>query len=223
MMIELGGIRAVTLDVGGTMMEPWPSVGRIYADVAGEHGVKAAEVDRLDRQFAEAWRGRKEFDYSQGAWFELVRRTFGDLAGKLPEAYFPAVYERFATPEVWRVHEDVVPVLESLAGRGIALGIVSNWDERLKPLLKALKLHSYFDAVIVSCEIGFTKPSPVIFEQVVRKLGLPAEAILHVGDSAREDVAGARGAGLKALQLVRRGGVAAGQIATLRALEAVAA
>jgi putative hydrolase of the HAD superfamily len=218
-MTDFGEIRAVTLDVGGTMIEPRPSVGHVYAEVARRHGLKQADAAWLDRQFLEAWRAREDFDYSQSAWFELVRKTFGEHAPALPEAYFPAVYERFAEPEVWHVHEDVVPVLEQLAGRGIMLGVVSNWDERLQPLLKALKLHSYFDAVVVSCEVGFTKPSPVIFEQAMRKLGLPGKAILHVGDNAKEDVAGAQSAGLEALHLCRAGKVGDGQIATLRTLE----
>jgi hypothetical protein len=42
----LSGIRAVTFDVGGTLIEPWPSVGRVYAEVAARHGVEVA---------AEAW------------------------------------------------------------------------------------------------------------------------------------------------------------------------
>src|SRR5580700_10426449 len=45
-------IRAVTFDVGGTLIEPWPSVGRVYAEVAARHGLEVAAED-LDRQFAE--------------------------------------------------------------------------------------------------------------------------------------------------------------------------
>ena len=61
--------------------------------------------------------------------------------------------------------------LNALAAMDINLGIVSNWDERLRPLLEKLGLSKYFQAVIVSCEVAFTKPSPVIFEQAARMLG----------------------------------------------------
>ena len=40
-------VRAVTLDVGGTLIEPWPSVGADYAAVAGEFGPVTAPADRL--------------------------------------------------------------------------------------------------------------------------------------------------------------------------------
>ncbi len=213
-------IQAVTLDAGGTLIEPWPSVGKIYADMAARHGVNVPAPEILNRQFAIAWRAKKNFDYSQPAWFELVRQTFGDQAAALPEEFFPDVYQRFAEPAVWHVHEDVRPALEALSSHGLKLAVVSNWDARLRPLLTALKLESYFDQIIISCDIGFTKPSPVIFEQAVRKLGLSPAAVLHVGDRLSEDVEGARAAGLQAVLIDRRGVEHAGQtIISLRDLE----
>ncbi len=219
-MSPVAPIQAVSFDVGGTLIEPWPSVGHIYADVAARHGVKAPAPETLNRQFAAAWRAKQNFDYSQPAWFALVRQTFGDQAAVLPEELFPDLYQHFAEPAVWRVHEDVWPTLENLSRRGLRLAVISNWDERLRPLLAALKLDAYFETIIVSCEIGFTKPSPVIFELAVRKLGLSPAAVLHVGDSAREDVEGARAAGLQAVLLDRHGVTQAGeQIVSLRELD----
>src|SRR6266542_882226 len=60
-MISLRSTQAVTFDVGGTLIEPWPSVGHVYADVAASHGLKDISADALNRQFAEAWRALKEF------------------------------------------------------------------------------------------------------------------------------------------------------------------
>ena len=197
-------IAAVSLDVGGTLIEPRPSVGHVYAEMAARHGVGAADPVALNRRFREAWRKKGDFDYSQAAWSALVRQAFGERAGELPEEFFPAVYQRFTEPDVWHVFEDVVPTLDTLATHGVKLAIVSNWDERLRPLLANLRLHSFFEVIVVSCEVKFAKPSPVIFELLERRLGLPLNRVLHVGDSAAEDVAGARGAGLHA-RLVRRG------------------
>ena len=88
--------------------------------------------------------------------------------------------------------------LDELAAGGVRLAVVSNWDERLEPLLRRLRLHSYFEAVAVSCDVGFTKPSPVIFAHALRKLGVAPEVAMHVGDRVREDVEGARAAGMTA-------------------------
>ena len=117
-------------------------------------------------------------------------------------------YGHFATAAPWRVFDDVLPCLQRLKRSGLKLGIISNWDERLRPLLRALELDRYFDAVIVSGEVGRHKPDAKIFETAALQLGTPAEAILHVGDNAAEDFEGARKAGLRAV-LLRRGQMAA--------------
>lgn len=210
-------IQAVTFDVGGTLIEPWPSVGHVYAEVAESHGLGRHTPEALTKQFGFAWKARADFDYSKEAWFGLVAQTFQVRQSDLPETFFEAVYQRFEAPEVWRVHDDVLPILEELASREVNLGVISNWDERLRPLLKNLKLTSYFQVITVSNEVGFTKPSPVIFEQALRNLGAPANAVLHVGDNVIEDYEGAREAGLQALHLSRKGESELGSLRDLAA------
>lgn len=207
-------VHTVTFDVGGTLISPSPSVGHVYADIAAQHGVKA-EPAALNEGFREAWQVKTDFDYSEEAWYGLVKHSFGPLAEKLPEAFFPAVYRRFIDAEVWSVHEDALAVLDELASRDFNLGVISNWDDRLRPLLKNLKLTPYFQAITVSCEVQFPKPNGVIFEQALRSLGAAPGAVLHVGDSREEDAEGARNAGLHGLYLDRQGG---GDIKSLAAV-----
>lgn len=197
------GLDAVSFDVGGTLIEPRPSVGHIYAEVAARHGFRGIDPGTLNQRFRDAWRHKVDFDYSQDSWFTLVRQTFGDRNRELPAEFFPAVYHRFTEPDVWHVFPDVIPTLDTLATHGIKLAIVSNWDTRLRPLLTNLRLHSFFDAILISCEAKFAKPSPVIFELLERRLALPLHRMLHVGDHPEEDVAGARSAGLQA-RLIQR-------------------
>lgn len=212
-------IRAVTFDVGGTLIQPWPSVGHVYAEVAAGHGFAGLDPAALNQRFVEVWKSRGEFEHSHQGWAGLVDATFAGLVDRKPsESFFPELYERFGDPSAWRIHEDVLPTLDELASRGFRLAAVSNWDERLRPLLKALTLDGYFEAVLVSCELYFAKPSGVVFEHALRKLGVtPAEA-LHVGDSRREDVEGARSAGLRALLIDRSRPPGEGRIQSLSEL-----
>jgi dihydrofolate synthase / folylpolyglutamate synthase len=200
----LSGIRAVTFDVGGTLIEPWPSVGSVYAEVAARHGVKVA-AEALDRQFALAWSAKKNFSHSLADWENLVEQTFAGLAAAPPSpALFEALYSHFATIAPWRIFDDVLPCLRELKRRGLKLGVISNWDERLRPLLRDLQLDNYFDSIVVSGETGAQKPAPKIFHAAAAQLKTPPEAILHIGDSRSEDFAGARATGLQALLLTRR-------------------
>jgi putative hydrolase of the HAD superfamily len=197
-------LRAVTFDVGGTVIEPWPSVGHVYAAAASNHGFPNLPVEVLNQQFAAAWRSKKNFDHSKSDWRKLVDAAFAGLVTST-DSLFPELYERFSQPSAWRVFDDVVPCLERLKRRGVKLGIISNWDERLRPLLHELQLTPFFDAVIISCEQGCRKPSIQIFERARKLLAVPAKAVLHVGDNADEDLTGAGSAGMRAFLLNRRG------------------
>jgi len=212
--VNLAHIRAVTFDVGGTLIEPYPSVGEIYAAVAAEFGFGSFPVEQLNRAFAGAWKQREDFDYSLAHWAKLVAATFGKA---VPQGLFEAIYQRFKEPTTWRVHDEVPSILETLRQRGYRLGLVSNWDERLRDLLAALDLRKYFEVVVLSIEAGSTKPSPRIFEAALQALRVPAQEALHIGDSWEEDVEGARAAGMAAVLLDRKKS-AAGSISSLRQL-----
>jgi dihydrofolate synthase/folylpolyglutamate synthase len=213
-------VRAVTFDVGGTLIEPWPSVGDVYGEVAGRHGVQISP-EVLNQRFAAAWKVKKNFSYKKSDWSDLVDETFAGLSAKRPSAsFFLELYDQFAGAAAWRVYEDVRPCLERLRQNGIQLGIISNWDERLRPLLKALALDRYFDAIVVSVEEGSRKPAPEIFRAAANQLKVPPQAVLHVGDSRVEDFEGARSAGFQALLLTRELGAGNdGAIASLDELD----
>jgi len=211
-------IKAVTFDVGGTLLEPWPSVGHVYAEVAARHGLKNFSPEQLNARFKTAWRARQTFRHSRNEWNELVTEVFG---GSTPPGFFAELYDRFAEPEAWHLYDDVLPALDLLASRQIKLAIISNWDERLRPLLHKLKLDRYFETFAISWEVGFPKPSRVIFDHAANALNVPAASILHVGDSPEMDVAGATGAGFHAVQIHRGRAASKTGISSLGELAAI--
>lgn len=199
-------IRAISFDVGGTLLEPWPSVGHVYAEVAGRFGIRGVAPETLNAAFGVAWKARVEFDYTRAAWQRLVEQTFAAAGAPLPDATcFDAIYEYFAGAEPWRLFDDVLPTLNAVRQRGLKLAVVSNWDERLQPLLAALDLTRCFDVIVSSHTSGCTKPAPEIFRRATTALDVPPGEVLHIGDSREEDFHGARAAGLHALWLERSG------------------
>jgi putative hydrolase of the HAD superfamily len=198
-------VRAVTFDVGGTLIECWPSVGHIYAEVANRHGFGSLSPAVLNRQFKAVWKACPDFSHTIADWSALVDATFFGLVHPPPsQSFFPQLYDRFSEPDAWHVFEDVAPALANLKARGLKLGIVSNWDDRLRPLLRRLRLDHYFESIVVSCEVGARKPDPRIFEAAGAALGSAPGETLHVGDHREMDYQGARAAGLRARWL-RRG------------------
>ena len=106
-------------------------------------------------------------------------------------------------PKVLRLYDDAADCLRDLSGQ-TRLGLVTNGaadDQRES--LAWLGLTGYFDAIVVSAEVGLAKPDAAIFEVALDQLGLRPEDAWHVGDSLRTDVAGARAAGITAVWLNR--------------------
>jgi putative hydrolase of the HAD superfamily len=58
-------------------------------------------------------------------------------------------------------------------------------------------LAPYFDAVVISGEVGYRKPHPLVFQMLVDQLGVAKEEIVFVGDDSEADVSGAQRAGLR--------------------------
>jgi putative hydrolase of the HAD superfamily len=213
-------IQAVTFDAGGTLVEPWPSVGHVYAEIANRHGLPGIAPQLLTQSFAKAWKARKDFGYSIPEWEGIVAETFATITGAKPDAaLFDDLYRRFAEPDAWRVFDDVFPTMEALRRRGLRLAVISNWDTRLIPLLNAIGLSKVVEFVVVSAETGFHKPSVEIFHHAAKRFGLPPETILHVGDSEQEDVNGARAAGFEAIRIARRDLTANSAIRSLTEIE----
>ena len=199
-----GKIQAVTFDVGHTLIAPRDSVGNTYSAIAARHGRQGLSPAELDRRFLAVLEARGGAVNTRADWEAIVDDTFAGLILPPPsQTFFPELFERFAQAAEWRIYNDVLPTLEALAQQGVRLGIISNWDNRLGPLLAALGLASRFEVTMVSAEFGCAKPAREIFDATAQRFGLPPEKILHVGDSWSADVIGARGAGFRACQIAR--------------------
>lgn len=98
---------------------------------------------------------------------------------------FEELYGYYAHADAWCTPPDARAALERLRKANIKLAVVSNFDTRLRPILRDLQLDSLFDAVVISAELGVEKPNPLIFEHACEQLGVrPCEAV-HVGDDRR--------------------------------------
>ncbi len=94
-----------------------------------------------------------------------------------------------------------VEALRNFKKKGLRLAVVSNADGTVGKSLRELGLMGFFSAVIDSHIVGFEKPDPRIFQQVLCALGASPGSTLHVGDLYHADIVGARSAGLDAVLL----------------------
>jgi HAD superfamily hydrolase (TIGR01549 family) len=87
------------------------------------------------------------------------------------------------------------------------LAVVSNFDYTPMAwhVLEREGVAGLFETVVVSDEVGWRKPSPVIFELALQRMGTAPGDALFVGDRADIDVAGAQGVGMAAAWINRDG------------------
>jgi FMN phosphatase YigB (HAD superfamily) len=140
---------------------------------------------------------------------ERFARTLGRLG--LPEGE-----ERHgAARDLTRIHMAGVRSITSAppeyvaAVRRIAqshrLGLLSNFDDSQtgREILADTGVSHLFEAVIISADLAVRKPNPLIFQRMLEMLRLGPDEILFVGDTPREDVIGARNAGIPIAWLSR--------------------
>ena len=85
------------------------------------------------------------------------------------------------------------------AGQHCKVGLISNFTYApvIYKSLRKLGIDTLFNAVVVSEENGWRKPSPKIFQDALNRLGVQANEAVYIGDSPLEDIKGAKETGLK--------------------------
>jgi putative hydrolase of the HAD superfamily len=78
------------------------------------------------------------------------------------------------------------------------VGLISNFTHApvIHRSLRKVGIHQYFNAIVVSDDVGCRKPCGEIFQEILRRLGLSAQEAVFIGDSPVEDIKGAKDAGL---------------------------
>ncbi len=98
-------------------------------------------------------------------------------------------------------HGDLYPgaleVLETLSTR-VLLGLITNGlSEVQRPRIARLGIERFFDSIVISAEVGTTKPGTRIFDIAFERLGNPAkETAVMVGDSLSSDIKGGANYGI---------------------------
>jgi putative hydrolase of the HAD superfamily len=81
--------------------------------------------------------------------------------------------------------------------------VLSNFDGRLRLILKHLGIAKFFKHVFISSEIGADKPDPEIYRRALKLIHLSPKEVLHVGDDPDRDWEAACIAGLSIFRLDR--------------------
>ncbi len=110
------------------------------------------------------------------------------------KAYFKPYIESIKIPK--EVYE-TLPILK----KSYKIGLISNFTDppTIYEILKKGDLMKFFDSIVISGEVGWRKPNPILFLKLAASLNLSAREIIFVGDDPNYDVKGAKSAGMIAV------------------------
>lgn len=205
--------KVIFFDAAGTLFHLPRGVGWHYREVAARHGLQLDET-ALQRTFGAAWKAmpvgpatrEARPDDDRDWWRQLVGQVLAGCAVAPTEidfnAYFDELYSEFTKPGVWELFAEVHDVLVQLRPH-FRLGIISNFDGRLRHILAHLGIADFFSDMVISSEVGSDKPDAWIFESALHRSGVAPREALHVGDDPVHDWQGAAAAGLEVFRLDR--------------------
>lgn len=197
---------ALFFDIGDTLVFDDPPIHLRFAQAAREAGF-AIDNARLPH----AWRQAEQVGlaaYLNGVDTDDagVRRRSGAAAlaalgypaptdaqwRALGEAFQRVPFVRVAAPQARAL-------LELLGGRGVRLGVISDWEDTLPAVLDTLGLGGLFETVSVSASAGYRKPDARLFQHALAQMNVSSADALHIGDWLALDVRGAQSVGMPAL------------------------
>ena len=154
-------------------------------------------LDTYQRHNHDLWQAFERGEMDQAALrVERFRRLFAELGFlyPAPEAVSPFYLEILSGQS--QLLPGALATVRTLAKKFplamITNGIASVQNRRFA----ASSLTPYFQAVVISEEVGIAKPDPRIFAPALQKIGVEAADVLYVGDSVTSDMAAAHNAGM---------------------------
>ena len=201
--METSRYRAVTLDAHGVLLLPDPAA---FGDAVGRFGA--------ERDDERCWRAHYEMtellDSMLDVDYERLNLSFAaalGIATDLHEAAAPILRDLYLSTR-WVPAPGARHAVAELASRGFQLAVISNTAHgEIESVLARTGIcavgdsHRPVTAVLDSKVVGLSKPEPKIFEMALDALGVPAEQAVHVGDSYKDDVAGATAVGMTSVHI----------------------
>jgi putative hydrolase of the HAD superfamily len=219
-------IRALLLDAMGTLIRLEPPAPALRRELRTRFGLEISATEAAQAMRAEIayYRGHMHAAADADGVQRLREDSAAALRAALPagrrlqDIGAPELAEALIASLRFTPYQDARPALQTARRHGLRVVVVSNWDASLPHVLAAAGLADLLDGIITSAAAGAAKPAVHIFRTALNAAGVGPAQALHVGDSQKEDVAGAQAAGIRALWLTRTTSAAPDDMAAIHSL-----
>jgi putative hydrolase of the HAD superfamily len=211
--------KAVIFDLHYTILRLSPSRGVIYQRIFKKHGFNAPprEIKKVfsavwneygDNKISEDFKNHHDERYIEEWWFNFhfkMLKKLGlenrDLARMINRDISNQFYSNH---QIHEIYDDAKKILPYLKKHNIKLALATNGYKSTKRIIEYFGLSKYFDHILISCDVGFSKPDQKLYHLIAQRLSLKPDEILCVGDSYSIDIIGAKKAGCGAAIIDRK-------------------
>ncbi|CAD5231379.1 unnamed protein product [Bursaphelenchus xylophilus] len=206
----LKGVRLVSLDVTNTLIGLRESPGQTYQRIGAKHELKL-DADLIQERFPAAFKRlelqKPAFDYAGSGsvrwWRDLLDEVCVEDKDNVNFGRFYVDLYRhyYIDAAAWRIlDEKIFSYFDRFHSLGLKVGVISNFDMRLRTILRHLKLLDRVDYLVLSGEVGVQKPDGKILEILQEKSGIQRkDEIVHIGDNVEKDYKAALDYGIRAI------------------------
>ncbi|HDA6704789.1 TPA: HAD family hydrolase [Staphylococcus aureus] len=191
--MDLNQIKAVVFDLEGTLLDRVKSREKFIEEQYERFHDYLIHVQLADFKKAFIELDDDEDNDKPDLYKEIIklfhvdRLTWKDLFNDFEMHFYRYVFPYY----------DTLYTLEKLSQKGFQIGVIANGKSKIKQFrLHSLGLMHVINYLSTSETVGFRKPHPKIFEDMIDQLGVLPEQIMYVGDDALNDVAPARAMGM---------------------------
>lgn len=201
---------AVLFDVDDTLYDQQTPFERAYRQLFNEkYKIDMRQLFALSRKYSD-----ESFEQSQSGQMTMdemyiyrIRKALEEFDIQISDETGLKFQHLYAEHQKQITVSDVMKEILSYCRARVPIGVITNgpsghqWEK-----IETLGLQEWFlkETIFVSGDIGTAKPDKRIFLYACEKMKVQKNSVWYVGDSFRNDVEGAKGAGLHSIWVNRR-------------------
>jgi phosphoglycolate phosphatase len=174
-----GAIRALAFDLDGTLVDSAPDIGHALNSALQRAGLGSFDLERV-----RAWIGDGPDVLIERALHALGLADSVALHAELRRGFDEATL--LAPLARGAVYDGILPLLQQLQPAWPLVVVTNKPSALARAVLAAGALLQHFAAVYGADEAALRKPAPTMLQRAAQALGLPAQELLMVGDSAAD-------------------------------------
>ncbi|MEH7126361.1 HAD family hydrolase [Bacillus sp. JJ1773] len=185
-------------DLDDTLLNRDEAVDKIFLIILEKcyEDVKHSVKNEMLKKFKEY--DKRNYGYSDKT--KVLESFFNEFPPKyrLPRNYIQDFWN-FNFPQCFSINQRTINIVNTIKMQAKVAIITNGSTQRQKAKIINTNLNNCFDIIIISEEVGFSKPDKRIFELALNKLDVEPEAAFFIGDDIEKDIGGCQNANIKGI------------------------